>query len=113
MDTRLQEKLQLVKDTLAESEKYEHACHVLEFDKETICPPKAMEEQGEVTAFLSNKAFTLIKRPEFINAAEYLYMHKDNLVNQDRILVESLHRDYLRTKNITPEMNHEFSLVFN
>ena len=113
MDTRLQEKLQLVKDTLAESEKYEHACHVLEFDKETICPSKAMEEQGEVSAFLSNKAFTLIKQQNYIDAAEYLYAHKDELEEFDRTLAEALHRDYLRIKNITPEIDHEFSLVFN
>jgi len=113
MIEELVQNLSLVKTTLKEADLYGHACHVLEFDKETICPPKAMEEQGEVTAFLSNKAFTLIKRPEFIKAAEYLYAHRDNLVNLDRVLVESLHRDYLRSKNITPEMNHEFTLVFN
>jgi carboxypeptidase Taq len=113
MNTTLKEKLQLVNDTLAEAEKYEHACHVLEFDKETICPSKAMEEQGEVSAFLSNKAFTLLKQQRFIDAAEYLYVHKDELEEFDRTLAESLHRDYLRTKNITPEMDHEFSLTFN
>jgi len=113
MNTQLKVELEIVKAVLAESEKYEHACHVLEFDKETICPPKAMEEQGEVSAFLSNKAFTLLKQQHFIDAAEYLYAHKEELEEFDRTLAESLHRNYLRIKNITPQMDHEFSLVFN
>ena len=123
-NTLLKEKLDLVRSVLAEAEKYEHACHVLTYDQETICPPAAMEEQGEVTAFLSNQAFKLVKDPAFIEAAEYLYEHRAELgvpgedggcvgCELDRVMAEQLHRDYLRTKNITPKLQHEFSLIYN
>jgi len=110
----LQEKLDFVKKTLHDAESYEHACRVLNFDQETICPAEGMEEQGEVRAFLSNKAFELYKQPEFIADTEYLYQHKEELEDPlDRILADNLHREYLKTKNITPKMDHEFALIYN
>ena len=120
----LKEKLDLVRSVLAEAEKYQHACGVLNYDQETICPPAGMEEQGEVIAFLSNQAFKLVKDPAFIEAAEYLYGHREELgapdeggetvgCELDRVMAEQLHREYRKTKNITPEQQHEFSLIFN
>ncbi len=102
-----------INDILKQQEIYTHACHVLQYDQETICPPKAMEEQGEVSAALGNMAFKLTKDPKFIEAAENLYAHRGELNSFDRALIDDLHRNYLKTKNITPEMNHEFSLVYN
>ena len=113
MTEELQKNLDIVNATLSEAEIYEHACHVLNFDQETICPVKAMEEQGEVNAFLSNKAFALKKSPAFIAAAEFIYTHRNDLGEFDSALAEALHREYQKTKNITPEMDHGFSLVFN
>jgi|GEM_PF-843462 len=107
------EKFEYVKNVLAEAAKYEHACHVLNFDQETICPPAAMEEQGEVEAFLSNQAFRLYKQPEFIKAVEELYKNCSGMNELDRVLVEQLHRVNLETVNITPELDHEFSLAYN
>ena len=114
MTKELQEKLDFVKKTLHDVESYSHACSVLNFDQETICPAEGMEEQGEVNAFLSNKAFELRKQHQFEEAAEYLYQHKNELADPlDRILADDLHREYLKTKNITPEMDHEFALAYN
>ncbi len=113
MTKELQEKLSTVTSVLKEIELYSNACHVMNFDMETICPPKAMEKQGETTAFLQNQAFILSKKPEFIEDFEYLYEHKEQLNEFDAVLAESLHRDYMKTKNVTPEMNHEFSLTYN
>lgn len=114
MTEALQKKLDFVKKTLHDVESYEHACRVLNFDQETICPPDGMEEQGEISAFLSNKAFELRKQQQFTDAGEYLYLHKDELEDPlDRILAGDLHRSYFKTKNITPEMDHRFSLAYN
>lgn len=113
MDTGLKNALKTVQGTLAIAEKYQHACHVLTFDQETICPPESIEEQGEVTAFLEDKAYRLRKRQRFIAAAQTLYEGREQLDERDRILAESLHREYLRTKNVTPAINHHFSLVYN
>lgn len=114
MTEELKNNLSYVNKILDEIAMYSHACHVLTFDQETICPPAAMEEQGEVTAFLSNKAFQLEKDEKYIEAAEYLYKHREELDNDfDKVLSVSLHEAYMRTKNITPEMQHDFSLIFN
>lgn len=113
MDTELGKNLVIVKSALDEAETYYHAIHVLNFDLETICPPKAMEEQGDVIAFLDQKAFTLLKADTFINAAEYLYAHKDQLGEYDRVLAESLHREYDKIRNITPEKRHEYAKIEN
>ena len=109
----LEEKLKFMKDTLAVADKYEHAANVLMYDQETICPADGMQEQGEVMAFMSNEAYKLIKKPAFIEAAEYLYEHRGELDELDRVMAEQLHREYLKNRNITPELQHDFSLVFN
>ena len=72
-----------------------------------------MEDQGEVMAFLGNESYKLIKEPAFVEAAEYLYEHRSELEELDRVMAEQLHRNYLQTKNVTPELQHEFSRVFN
>lgn len=111
--TMLKEKLEYVRQVLTTAEQYDHAVNVLMYDQETICPIEGMEEQGDVMAFLSNQAYKLIKEPAFIEAAEYLYEHRDALEEFDRAMAEQLHRSYLQTKNVTPELQHEFSLVYN
>ena len=104
--------LQTVRRTLDTEAHYIHAAQWLNFDRETVCPPESMEQQGEVIAFLSNQAFQLEKDPAFIRAAETLYEHRGELGEFDRVLAESLHREYRKTKNITPEQDHAFSLVY-
>ena len=89
----MEQELKLVRDTLSEVQQYEHAVHVLTFDQETICPPAAVEEQGEVAAFLQNQAYKLVKTDSFIQAAETLYAHRDELSEFDRALAERLHRE--------------------
>ena len=111
--TTLMQKLEYVKQVLALAEKYDHAVNVLSYDQETICPADAMEEQGEVWAFLNNQSYKLIKEPAFIEAAEYLFEHRGELDEFDRAMAEQRHRDYLQTKNVTPELQHEFMLTFN
>lgn len=109
----MSEDLKKVKAVLAEAENYQHACSVLNYDQETICPPQAVEEQGEVMAYLSNQAFKLLKDEAFEKAAEAAYADRDSLGEVDRTLVKSLHKRYLHTKNISPELDHEFTLIFN
>ncbi len=113
MNEQLQQKLDLVRSVQKEAEKYYHACAVLSFDQQTVCPEKAREEQGEIMAFLSNKAFILTKDPAYIEAFEDLYAHREELSEKDCLMAEELHRGYAATKNITPKMDEEFSLVYN
>ena len=73
MNKETMDKLEFVKKTQKEMEIYGHACRVLSYDQETICPPKALEAQGEVSAYLQNLSFKLAKDEKYIEAAEYLY----------------------------------------
>ncbi len=108
---------ELLKDiyaVLEDVESYLHACSIISFDQQTVCPPDGMEQQGEVQAFLENKAFCLLKEEEFTRNTEKLYAGLDDLDNAyDRSLALMLHRTYLKKKNITPEMDKEFSLIIN
>ena len=113
MSNELKEKLEYVKKVLSEADTYRHAVSVLSYDQETICPPKGMEEQGEVMAFLANQAFKLTKADEFVEAENYLYDHRDELGEWDKALADNLHRAYEKEKNITPEKQMEFQLVYN
>ena len=124
MDKILESNLKIVKDTLKTAYIYRHATAVLQYDLETICPPAGMEAQGETQAFLANEGFKLVKSEEFINAAEYCYEHRfgsgteedpgdDGLGDLDRVLAETLHRQYNLTKNVTPEKNMEWQLISN
>ena len=113
MQKKLTESLELVKKTLSTAENYHHAEGILSFDLETICPKVAMEKQGETMAFLSSEAFKLVKSDEFIQSAEALYEGRGELDEKDRCLAEHLHREYARTKNISPGLQHEFTLASN
>ncbi len=105
--------LKKVKEVLTEASYYNNAVHVLNFDMETICPPEAMEAQGSTASFLGNQAYKLTKDPEYIKACETLYKNIDELSEFDRTLAESLHRDYLREKNVTAKQQKEFSDIYN
>ncbi|MCR5329940.1 MAG: carboxypeptidase M32 [Lachnospiraceae bacterium] len=113
MTPETQKALDLLRTNLELIEKYYHACAVISYDMETICPEKGMEAQGEVEALLGNEAFKLRKDDKFIEASEYLYEHREELDEPDRILVKQLHRGYLQDKNVSPEKQMEFSLVYN
>ena len=118
--------LSFVKETLKKAEIYQHAANVLNFDMETICPSAAMEKQGETTAFLSTEAYKLVKDEAFIRAAESLYERRfgtapdetdaENaapLEELDRLMIESLHRDYEKIKNISAETNYAWEVARN
>ncbi len=105
--------LKNVDETLNDVENYYHAYKIINYDQETICPKKAMEEQGEVNSFISLQAFKLLKNEDFIKSGEVLFANKDELNPLDSILADNLHRDYIKNKNITPAKQNEFSLVYS
>lgn len=97
----------------ARAEVYQHAGLVLEFDKETICPPLGMEEQGEISAEMMSKAYALTKRKDYIKAMLFLHDHLRELDSYDRALVETQVAAYQKNRQITPAMNHRFALIYN
>ena len=113
MEKELKKHLRIVNEALDEAEIYRHAHRLVDFDRQTVCPPKGLERQGEIGAFLGNRAFAILKEKKFIKSAEYLYKNRADLGKYDSILAGALHRDQLRTGNITPKTEHRFSLVYS
>ena len=115
MKEQNEKNLKTVRETIELARKYYHAATVLNFDMETICPKGAMENQGETMAFLSTEGFKLLKSDEFIRAGLELYenLGDGDLDPLDEELVKSLHREYEKVKNLTPEQSHEFELIRN
>lgn len=113
MNEKTSENLKTVYASLEEADKYYHAVGVVDFDLETICPSAAMEKQGECVAFLSTEGYKILKKQSYIDAAEELYRSRNELEPLDRELAEALHRDYVKTKNVTPEFSHEIKTAMN
>ena len=92
---------------------YGHAMGVVGFDFETSVPKKAMENESETMAFLSNEAFKISKSKAFEKLVIELYQEVDSLDYLDQVLVKDLYESYLKNKNITPKMDLKFSKVYN
>ena len=113
MNAETKKQLSVMHKTLEESDIYLHALSVMQFDMETLCPDKGIEQEGETIAALSNKMFRLQHRQAFIKALEYLKDHRDELEPQDALAVRIYYEGYLKEKNVTPALQHQFSRVFN
>ena len=113
MNAETKKQLSVMHKTLEESDIYLHALSVMQFDMETLCPDKGIEQEGETIAALSNKMFRLQHRQAFIKALEYLKDHRDELEPQDALAVRIYYDEYLKEKNVTPALQHQFSRVFN
>lgn len=98
---------------LRQADRYAHIARILNYDLETICPEKGMEEESGLIAFMENQAFRLTKKKDFIRAAENLYAHREELELHDRALAESLHRTWMKEKNITPAQQKDFAETVN
>ncbi|MDD5922383.1 MAG: hypothetical protein PUC44_04300, partial [Eubacteriales bacterium] len=107
----LSDSLSTVLKTLEEREKYQHAVRILNYDEETVCPEKGLEEQGEIEAFLDNQGYRLTKIPEYLSAADSLIQGKERLSKLDQILVHYLEREKEKTRNIPPEKSLEFDQI--
>ena len=90
-----------------------HAAHLVQFDMETICPPAAMEAAGDTASYLTNKIFLIHRNPEFLEAASWLYDHRDELDEIDRVMAEQLHRENAHICRVTAEQDREFSRTYN
>lgn len=92
---------------------YEHALGIMSFDFETAVPKKAMENEGNTMSFFSNEAFKISKSKSFEKLIIDLYQELDTLDYHSQILVKNLYDEYLKNKNITPEMYLEMSKIYN
>lgn len=105
--------LKLLLGKLKEAEEYEHASKIIEFDMETKTPTKGLKAQGELQSLLANKAYEITHSKEFVDCVVALHKELDSLETEAKVLVSKLYKDIERKKNISPELNLEFSNIEN
>ena len=113
MNREMKNHLKVVYKTLEESRLFEHAGRLVSFDRQTVCPREGVQRQGEIGAHLSNRAYAIKKDRAFIKSVETLYKKREELGEPERVLVRALHREYLRTKNISTKEAHRYALIYN
>jgi len=111
--SQLETNLNLIYFSLNQVSLLSHANRIISFDLETICPPEGQEEQSKVNRFLSDMAFKLLKDPKFDEAREYCFLHLEELTPLDQELIKQLERDYLKTKNVSPEFQNKINKAAN
>ncbi len=112
-DTKREDSLNFIISELTKERRYMHAAAIIDFDQMTVCPKDGQEAQGEASICVSNHAFRIRKNPEFIKNVEYLYEHVDEFDEAKQVLIRELHKSYIRSKDITPEMHEKFAQTFN
>lgn len=92
---------------------YYHAMGLISFDQQTIAPKKAYDEQSETLAKLSSKVFKITQDPEYVKLVLELHNNPKGLNFYQKRLITVLYRRYISNKNITPEMEYEFSMAYH
>ena len=92
---------------------YEHALKIMNFDFETSVPLDSREDEGNVISFFSNEHFKLATSKKMKELTVALHESVDELDEKDNVLVESMYRDYLKVKNVTPKTQMRWSQMFN
>ena len=113
MEAQTKKELAQLYKTLGVVRKYAHALGIMSFDFETAAPREARAEQAETMSYLSNEAFKLENSKKMKALTESLYEKRDELDALDRRLVEKRYEDYLKTKNVTPKKQLEWSMIVN
>ena len=113
---QVQEDLALIKELLGEAENYWHAESIVSYDRETVCPPDALEEKGDLMAFLERKAFEIRKSPAYTEALTRLHLalkeHEESVPEgPDRDMIRLWYRLMTEDEKVTPEMAEHFSKV--
>ncbi len=102
-----------LKKILTEIKRYHQASRLLEFDQNTLCPRKGREEAGETLVALRSLIFKAGHEERFISALNDLYENRDSLSERDRRLIDGLHREYARTKALSPKKEEENKRIKN
>lgn len=106
--------LKELKKRIEEVKKYNHAISILSYDFETVCPKKGYEDEASIIDFFSNEAFKLMNSKEMKELIVSLYEKRMEVEDElDRKLIENLHKNYLKKKNITNEFDLEMNKVFS
>ena len=104
--TNLQNKLKQIS-------RYSHCARLMSFDRETIAPKDALENENETLDFLYAKIFEIKKTKKYEESIVYLHDHIDELEPLDQRLITLLYRNYEDNINVTPELDARRNTLFN
>lgn len=107
-------KLNKLKDTMELVKKYGHALGIISFDFETIAPKDSRDEESDVLDFFSNELFKILSSDEMKSLIVDLHNNKELIDDElDVSLVEHLYKEYLKTKNLTPELDLKINKIYS
>lgn len=112
MNQQIKNHLETLNSLLDEIKRYSHCYALMSYDRETVCPVNAQENEGDTLQFLSAKVFAITNSDEYIACVKYLHDHIDELETIDQRLVTLLYRSYLDEINITPEIDAERNKIY-
>lgn len=110
--TTTKQNLETLNRVLAEYDRYVHASLIISFDRSTICPKNASEEEDMTINFLQTNAYRILKSEEYIKAVKELYETEDELDPLDKRLVSLLYKDIVNDEKISPEKFSAIRKVF-
>ena len=114
---KLTKSLRVIHETVKMMQFYSDMSGVISWDLETCAPRDGRDRESEQLTYLSGKSFALSKKKKFISSIIYAMKNFESLDKYDKVLVKSLYRDYLSSKNVTPEFekiySNNFSKAFN
>lgn len=102
-----------LQNKLKEISRYSHCARLMSFDRETIAPKDALENENETLDFLYAKIFEIKKTKEYEESIVYLHDHIDELEPLDQRLITLLYRNYEDNINVTPELDARRNTLFN
>lgn len=107
-------KMKQLKEKLETLRYYYHALSILSFDFETIAPKRAKQKESDVINYFSNEAFKIRNSDEMKILIQELEANKNKLEDPlDIVLVDKLYESYLKSKNITPELDLKLNEIMS
>lgn len=76
-----------LQNKLKEISRYSHCARLMSFDRETIAPKDALENENETLDFLYAKIFEIKKTKKYEESIVYLHDHIDELEPLDQRLI--------------------------
>ena len=109
-----EEKLRRLYSMRSRMERLIHCIHIIDYDMETSCPVKGMDDDSKDSIMLQNQLFQLEKSKEYTDLIKDLHDNDmDRLGEYDRKLVHDLYKDYKRNEHVDEALNEEANTLFS
>lgn len=108
MDLEIKSKIDEVKSHIGEIEKINKAIGLLYWDMKTYMPKKSLDSKAGVLEYLSELEFKLTTGDKVLEFINFFEDKMDKLDLVDRVMIETLKRNYDETKKIPKEKYLEY-----